>query len=296
MMEKKEEEQKVTLNVGSFDQPNRNGVVYSRRAMEGAIDAALKAVEDGHPSKLFPDGKIPNFEQFLRMIAPNLSEDKIRLMVAMSERMPKYPDITARYRHGQDLFDCVKARMRDGGAVTRNLILVGQPRVGNWEKELAELGLERTEADVEITMAPRMVDGQVISYDVIKGRAGHPDALKVEIDSLPDWLRNVDLPLAPVDRDVGSQYGTRLSEDGVSRKLRESLDRLDGGVRTMSLNVPEPSFGTSRGCRRLLNTFTHSRQRAGGDITVNGKQRKELVTNANGTMTYPRVKQKFGRR
>ena len=294
-MEKKDENT-PEVNVGHLDLPNRNGVVYTTKALEGAIDAALVAVGKDRPTNLFPDGKIPNFEQFLRMIAPNLSEDKIRLMVAMSERMPEYPDITARYRHGQDLFDRVKVGMRDGGAVTRNLILVGQPRVGNWEKELAELGLERTEADVEITMAPRMVDGQVISYDVIKGRAGHPDALKVEIDSLPDWLRNVDLPLAPVDRDVGSQYGTRLSEDGVSRKLRESLDRLDGGVRTMSLNVPEPSFGTSRGCRSLLSNFTRSRQHASGDITVNGKQRKELVTNANGTMTYPRVKQKFGRR
>lgn len=295
-MEKKEEDKKVTLNVGSFDQPNRNGVVYSRKALEGAVDAALKAVEDGGPSKLFPDGKIPSFEQFLRMIAPELSEEKIRMMVAMHERMPEYPDIVAQHRHGQELFDRLKARMQDGGAVARNLILVGQPRVGSWEKELAELGLGRTEADVEIGIAPRMIDGKVISYDVIKGRAGHPDAVKVEIDSLPDWLRNVDLPLDPIDRDVESQYGTRLSEDGLSRKLRESLGRLDGGVRTMTLNVPEPSFGSSRGCRSLLNNFAHTRQRAGGDITVNGKQRKELVTNANGTMTYPRAKQKFGRR
>lgn len=257
------------LNAGSLDLPNRNGVVYTRQAMEDAVNGALIAVENCRPSKLFPDGKIPNFEQFLRMIAPNLSEEKIRLMVEMSERMPDYPDIVARHQHGQELFDRLQARVRDGGAHARNLLLVGQPRVGNWEKELAEFGIGSKEADAEIMIEPRMCGDQVISYDIVKGRKGHPDAINVGIDSLPGWLRNVNLPLDPIDNCAPH-------------------------VRT--LTIPEPSFGSSRGCRSLLNTFGSRRQVVNGEISVNGKQRKELVTNAKGTMVFPRAKQKFGRR
>ncbi|WBF04753.1 hypothetical protein [Erwinia phage vB_Ea277G] len=291
-MEKKDKG--VSLNIGSLNVPNRNGVSYSPDAIEAALERALDGSKVSANAALFPNGQIPNFAQFLKMIAPHLSEEKIRMMAEMAERMPDYPDIAAKHHHGQELFDRIKARMANEPAGFK-VLTMRAPTPTDWNKEFDELGLGRKEADVEISISPRMIDGQVVSYGVVKSRQGHPDALNVEIDSLPNWLRDVDLPLDPIDRDVQCQYLNEIRPNEPSARLKRSLDKLDGGVKAVTLDIPDP-FGSSPGCRSLLNTFGSARQRVNGDITVNGKQRKELVTNAKGTMVFPRAKQKFGRR
>jgi dihydroorotate dehydrogenase len=90
-MEKKDKG--VSLNIGSLNVPNRNGVSYSPDAIEAALERALDGSKVSANAALFPNGQIPNFAQFLKMIAPHLSEEKIRMMAEMAERMPDYPDM-----------------------------------------------------------------------------------------------------------------------------------------------------------------------------------------------------------
>ena len=289
-MEEKDASNKVT--VAAQDLRDGNGNPYTRKGLRELLSRTFVEGKEGLKGVHFPDGRVPDFGDFLRMVAPNLSEEEIQQMVVMAERMQDHPVVTARREEAQRLYERVKAMGLGDGRV----VMVCTSPIGRWEDEILGMWDGRKPADVELNIAPRMVDGQVTSYNVVKGRQGHPDAVKVEVDSLPAWLRNVDLPLDPIDRDVQSQYLNEIDVLSTSPKLRESLDRLNGGVRTMTLDVPEPSFGATGGCRSLMGIFGQARQRVSGDITVNGKQRKELVTNAKGTMVFPRAKQKFGRR
>lgn len=234
-------------------------------------------------------GRVPSFAEFVKMINPDLEPEKVEEMAAMFERMTSFETacsirgvgITAgeakeRQRVAQELYDRVKEMVTGKGHCS--FLTVSTPS-GNKELFRRLEGLPDT-ADVLFMIEPRMSGDQVVSYDFVKGRQDHPDAMKVEADTLPDWLKDIDLPLAPIDRDVQSQYLNPIGNPS---------------VRTLTLS--EPSFEESRGHRSLLGQFAVARNRGiSGDITINGKQRKELVSNAKGTMVYPRTKPKFGRR
>jgi hypothetical protein len=267
------------LPVGRLDQPNRNGTVYSREALEKAVSgeeilaAAARA----------PIGKAPSFNEFLKMIAPQLSDDDLEKLAVAFDRINEgksysftrgltTEQILERRDELQRLYDRAKEM---GGRMTLTL------RAGDGKPP-------QTEADCTVIVNPHISGDHPFTAKLVKCREPHPDADRFSVVFFDDRYPSDRAKSLVTDRDVENMYLTPTLP----------LSRDSSPVRSVSF---EPSFGSdlleqSAGCRRLMGLVSHRQRHVSGDITVNGKQRKELVSNAQGTMVFPRAKQKFGRR
>lgn len=268
------------LPVGRLDQPNRNGTVYSREALEKAVsgEEILAAAARG------PIGKAPSFNEFLKMIAPQLSDDDLEKLAVAFDRINEgkpysftrgltTEQILERRDELQRLYDRAKEM---GGRMTLTL------RAGGGKTP-------QTEADCTVIVNPHISGDHSFTAAFIKRREPSPWAEAFVMSDIFEDLEPSDcVKSSLLDRDVACMYLTPTLP----------LPRDTSPVRSVSF---EPSFGSdlleqTTGCRRLMGLLSHRQRHVSGDITVNGKQRKELVSNAQGTMVFPRAKQKFGRR
>lgn len=291
-MEKKEEGKRLTLNVGPLNQPNHNGHVYPREALEKAVDDNAILTDARHPI-----GRVPTFAEFVKMIAPELDPEKVDEMAAMFERMSSFETACSMRGVGITAGE-VKERQRLAQALYERV------------KDMGGETLLSKAVDSMVTIAPRMSGDRVVSYDVVKARASRPDAEGLTVidgrridDDLPEWLYNAYDPLDPVihrtkgdyvlDTDVQHAYLTPIAPLDLSQHRS-----LLGGVRSdFHIGGFEGDTMTHPKNRRLTlgTVFRHHHPTVSGDITVNGGKKKELVQNAKRTMTYPRPKSKFGR-